>query len=134
MKIGEYLYANTHAELLNELLGTDYKGYMKCAKILPDGKLLWMIELGDFVSKSGWKNRLVSLDRISEKQVTKEFDSHDTYKTNMNCFDARDRVLFEMVKCGGCRKYIFRGVFKLNKNECKADENVWDLISEEYTL
>jgi hypothetical protein len=134
MRVGEYIFANTHAELLNELLGTDYKGYMKCAKALPDGKLLWMIELGDFISKSGWKNRLISLERISEKQVMKEFDSHDTYKMKGECFDERDRVVFEMVRLGSCRKYIFRGVFRLNQDECKLDENIWDLICDEYTL
>lgn len=137
MKIGEFVYANTHAELLNELLGTNYKAFMKCAIKLPDGKLLWMIELGNFVSKSGWINRLTSTVRITEKQVTKEFTGHMTYKIALlenEHFDSRDRVVFDIEKGWSSRKYIFRGVFRLNKEESTEEENVWDLVADEYTL
>ena len=137
MKIGEFVYANTHAELLNELLGTNYKAFMKCAIKLPDGKLLWMIELGNFVSKSGWINRLTSTVRITEKQVAREFTGHVTYRKALlenEYFDSRDRVVFDIVKGWNSRKYIFRGVFRLNKEESTDEENIWDLVADEYTL
>ena len=73
MKIGEVVYARTHAELLNELLGTNYKAWMKSGIRLPDGRWLWMIELGNFVSTSGWINRLVGMNKISEKHIGKDF-------------------------------------------------------------
>lgn len=139
MKIGEVVYAKTHAELLNELLGTDYKAWMKSSIKLPDGKLLWMIELGNFVSVSGWINRQVGFDKISEKHIGEEFDfdAHNTYKgaiIDRQSWNSADRVVFDMIKSGTSRKYVFRGVFRLNKESSTVDENIWELIMDEYTL
>ncbi len=139
MKVGDCIYARTHAELLNELCGTNYKAYMKSSKKLPDGKLLWMIELGDFVSSSGWINKLESSDRISEKHIGDDFsfDKHNTYVNaviDWKDWDDSDRVVFDIVKTGTSRKYIFRGVFRLNKDECTLNENVWDLILDKYNI
>lgn len=139
MKIGEVVYAKTHAELLNELLGTDYKAWMKSSIKLPDGKLLWMIELGNFVSASGWINRQVGFDKISEKHIGTEFDfdAHNTYKgaiIDRQPWNCADRVVFDMIKSGTSRKYVFRGVFRLNKESSTVDENIWELIMDEYTL
>ena len=135
MKVGECVYASTHAELLNELLGRHYKAWMKSSLTLPDGKMLWMIELGDFVSPAGWKNKLVSNTRISEKHVEKGFTykEHGTYKGGYWPYPMV-RVVFDVRKDGYRRKYIFRGVFRLNTEECKLDENIWDLIKDEYTI
>ena len=137
MKIGEYVYARTHAELLNELLGTNYKGWMKDHIILSD-KMLWMIELGNFVSSSGWMNRLVG-DKVSEKLVDKKFETHTTYKTapkveQMTSWRFYDRIVFDVEKGGSVRKYIFRGVFRPNPEESTINENIWDLILDEYNL
>lgn len=137
MKSGEFVYARTHADLLNELLGTNYKAWMKSGIRLPDGRWLWMIELGNFVSPSGWKNRLVG-NKISEKHVGRDFVfEHNTYKNALligKKFDSSDRVVFDMDKSGSHRKYVFRGVFRLNKEESTLDENVWDLIMDEYYI
>lgn len=139
MKIGEYVYANTNAELLNELLGTNYKAWMKSSIILPDGKRLWMIELGNFVTKSGWINKLISADKISEKHVAKDFDydSHSTFlgaQQVKKSWGPETRVVFEKVNLGSSKKYIFRGVFRINKEKSTVEENIWDLIMDEYTL
>ena len=138
MKIGEYVYARTHAELLNELLGTNYKGWMKDHIILSD-KMLWMIELGNFVSSSGWINKLISFDKVSEKLVDKKYETHTTYKTSpkidqMTSWRFYDRVIFDIDKSGSMRKYIFRGIFRLNKEESTEDENIWDLILDECNI
>ena len=140
MKAGEYVYARTHAELLNELLGTNYKAYMKCAKKLPNHKLLGMIELGNFITPAGWINKFKTrYSEISEKHVGDKFAyaEHDTYINSIlygGNFDDSDRVVFEIIKGGNMRKYIFRGVFRINAEKSTAEENIWDLISEEYTL
>ena len=80
MKIGEYIYARTHADFLNELLGTNYKAWMKSCRSLPDGKQIWMIELGYFVTPAGWRNQLTEKG-ISEKHMGSEyaFEGHETY-------------------------------------------------------
>ena len=82
MRIGEYVYAETHAELLNELLGTNYKAWMKSSIKLPDGRLLWMVDLGNYLSSSGWINRLSGINKICEKHTGREFayEAHNTYK------------------------------------------------------
>lgn len=139
MKIGEYVYARTHAELLNELLGTDYKAWMKSSIKLPDGKLLWMIELGNFVSPSGWINRLIGSNKISEKHIGKDFsfEGHNTYKGAIHdkmAWSPADRVVFDMMKIGSTRKYVFRGVFRLNREDSTECENIWELILDEYNL
>ena len=139
MKIGEYVLARTHAQLLNELLGTNYKSWMKSGYNLPDGKLIWMIELGNFVSSSGFINRLTTFDRISEKHVEKDYayGTHSTYKSavlNNSYKKFADRVVFDIIKGETSRKYIFRGVFRLNEEESTVEENIWTLVSDEYTL
>lgn len=139
MKIGEVVYARTHAELLNELLGTNYKAWMKSGIRLPDGRWLWMIELGNFVSTSGWINMLVGMNKISEKHIGKDFsfEGHNTYKgaiIDRQSWGPTERVVFDMDKSGSLRKYVFRGVFRLNKEESTIDANIWDLILDEYNL
>jgi hypothetical protein len=136
MKINDCIIARTHADFLNELLEKDYKGWMKSSYNLSDGKILWMIELGNFVSPSGWINRLVSQNRLSEKHIYPTFDfQHNTYKNallNGQHWDCSDRVIFEIIKDVDCRAYVFRGVFKLNLNESTTTENIWDLVQDEY--
>ena len=136
MKKGEYIYARTHADFLNELLGTNYKAWMKSCRKLSNGRQIWMIELGNFVSPSGWINQLTEKG-ISEKHIGREyaFEEHETYVGAMLCgkyWDDSDRVVFDIVKSGAIRKYIFRGVFRLNKKESTLNENVWDLILDKY--
>ena len=138
MKIGEYIYAKTHAEFLNELLGTDYKAWMKSSIMLSDEKRLWMIDLGSFVTPSGWQNVLIGNNKISEKHIAKDFafENHNTYwgaKEARKEWGPDTRVVFDIVKTSCSRKYIFRGVFRLNKEESSVRENVWDLIRDEYT-
>lgn len=139
IKIGTTIEAKTHAEFLNELLGTNYKNFMQSGKTIQDGRRLWMIELGPFVSPAGWKNQLILNDLIIETHVgiKFEFSKHDTYKHALLTgikFDDSDRVIFDIVKKETHREYIFRGVFRLNKTKSSLKENVWDLIMSEYNI
>ena len=57
MKLNDTIYAKTNAEFLNQLLNKNYQAWMKSSIKLPDGKLLWMIELKDDETASrhdGW--------------------------------------------------------------------------------
>ena len=133
MKTGEFVYARTHAELLNELLGTNYKAWMKSSIMLPDGKRLWMIRLENVVSDSGWKNQLVSDSRIVEEKIGEfKFADHGTAFGSGKYFE--DRVVFDLVPFGSHRKYVFRGVFRINLELSSVNKNVWDKILDEYTL
>lgn len=138
MKIGESIEAHSHAEFLSKVLKKEYKGYWKSGKKLADGKFLWMIELGSFETPSGWINRLVSKNLITETHVGITFSfEHNTYKNALltgQKFDDSDRVIFDIIKKETHREYIFRGVFRLNKINSSVKENVWDLIMDEYKL
>ena len=133
MKTGEIVYARTHAELLNELLGTSYSGWMKSSIMLPEGERLWMIQLGDFVASSGWRNQLVSEDRIVEEQISElQFKNNGTV-VETGKYD-EDRVVFDFDKKAKNRKYIFRGVFRINRALSSNTKNVWDKITDEYLI
>ena len=138
VKVGDAIYARTHAEFLNKLLGLHLKAWMKCGRNLADGKVLWMIDLGDFITPSGWINRQVSATRISEYHVGLQFDyQHNTYqnaKEDGSWWNGNDRVIFDIVKLESGRKYVFRGVYRVNREESKTNENIWDLVTDEYTF
>ena len=136
MKTGESIFAKTHAEFLNQLLKKDYKAWMKSGYNLPDGKIIWMIELGPFITAAGWVNELVGR-QIREEHVRSkfEYDTHNTYKNSLitgEKFCDADRVIFDIKNKSGQRKYIFRGVFRLNKEKSTVSMNVWDLVKDEY--
>ena len=62
---------------------------------------------------------------------------HNTYQHALETgqyFDDSDRVVFDIVKQFGRRKYVFRGVFRLNKAKCTLCENVWELVLSEYRI
>ena len=138
MKVGYCIHAKTHAEFLNQILRKDYKAWMKSCYHLSDGKMIWMIQLGDFISKTGWINKLATPKEIREKHVHLIFDhQHNTYKNALQTgqyFNCSDRVVFDVIKNKRDRVYVFRGVFRLNKQESSSNENVWDLIKDEYII
>ena len=132
MKTNEFVVARTHKDFLNELLGLNLGGYMKSSKKLDDGKLLWMIRLDGKVSNAGWRNYLSTPDEIIEEHIGREFvfEGHHTYMNGGEEFESR--VVFDLVEFGSYRKYIFRGVFRLDKEKCTYSKNVWHKISDEY--
>ena len=138
MKVGDSISAKTHAQFLNQLLGTNYKAWMKSSIVLSSGERVWMIELGDFISPSGWINKLTSANRLSEKHTDMNFQyEHDTYKNALKTgayWDSSDRIVFDIVKGRFGRKYIFRGVFRINRTESTLSENVWDRIADKYNF
>lgn len=138
MKSGEFIYAKTHADFLNQLLGRHYKAFMQSGIKLQDGKWLWMIRLGNFIAPSGFKNYFETPERIIEEYVGPKdhpFERQGTYVDvilNNKPKYSTERVVFDIVELSSTRKYIFRGVFCLNKEECTLEKNIWDCIDEEY--
>jgi len=129
MKTDEMIIARTHAELLNELLQTNYKGYMKCGHRLPDGKLLWMIRLNNTASKEGWTNTLVNSDLISEQYE----GDNPNYVNNAGKPDFEHfRVVFDIDEESGHRVYLFRGVFDFDGKNSEPNNNFWKKVSDEY--
>lgn len=134
MKTNEFVIARTHKDFLNTLLELNLTGYQKSSKKLSDGTLLWMIRLDGKVSDAGWRNYLAAPDEIIEEHVGNEFvfEKHHTYVSGGKLFE--NRVVFDLVEVGTYRKYIFRGVFMIDKEKCTLNKNVWHKISDNYTF
>ena len=54
MKTGEFIYAKTHAEFLNEAFGTNYKAWMKSSWKYDKEWVVWMVRFNRVVD--GWTN------------------------------------------------------------------------------
>ena len=134
MKTNEFVIARTHKDFLNKLLGLSLRGYQKSSKKLDDGTLLWMIRLDGKVSDAGWRNYLSSTDEITEEHIGHEFvfDGHHTYVGGGENFESR--VVFDLVDFGSYRKYVFRGVFRIDKEKCTLNKNIWYKISDNYNF
>lgn len=135
MKSGEYIVAKKHADLLNQVLGTTYKQWMKSGILLRDGRWLWMIRLSRGTSSAGWRNYLESNSRLIEEAVNTQYEDHLTYiqalkRGKIGRYE--DRAVFDIIEFAGTRRYVFRGIFKLNKSESTEKVNVWDKIADEY--
>ncbi len=104
IKAGDIIYAETNAELLNGLLGTHYKRYMKAYRFLATGEMLWMPRLDGKV-RSGWK------DTRQNVQIVEEYVGAPTYPSEIDMgLVVHTRIVFEKFD----QKYfIFRGVFEL---------------------
>ena len=134
MKRNEFVVARTHRDFLNEVLNLNLGGYQKSSKMLDDGKLLWMIRLDGEVSKAGWRNYMETSDRIIEEHIERDYtyQNHHTYVGSGEIFE--DRVVFDVVEYSASRKYVFRGVFRLEKEKCTVNRNVWYKISDKYVF
>ena len=105
MKAGEIIYAKTNAELLNGLLGKNYKAWMRAGYLLGVGEMLWMPRL-DGVVRAGWKNFM------SNGKIIEEYVGGHPYPSNIyDGLNIKRRGVFE--KCDWGIYFIFRGVFEI---------------------
>lgn len=105
IKAGEVIYAKTNAELLNMLLGTNYKAWMRAYRFLDNGEMLWMPRL-DNVIRSGWKNSMLN------GKIIEEYVGGRPYPSEIGIgLKGQIRIVFK--KCDRERYFIFRGVFEI---------------------
>ena len=125
LKAGETIYAKTNAELLNTLLGTDYKRYMKAYRFLRTGEMLWMPRLDGKV-RSGWRNIM------QNGHIIEEYVGGQPYPREIDMgLVARRRIVFE--KCDWGKYFVFRGVFELEQGSTLL-RRVLEFVSDEITL
>lgn len=67
MQIGECVNVKRNAELLNKLLGTNYKQWYKSYLHLDQNSMIWMARFDNKV-RDGWRNRLEN-GRIIEEYI-----------------------------------------------------------------
>ena len=125
IKAGEVIYAKTNVELLNGLLGTHYKRYMKAYRFLDTGEMLWMPRL-DGVVRSGWRNTM------QNGQIIEEYVGGHPYPNEIDMgLVARKRIVFEKHDRDGY--FIFRGVFELQQGSTLL-HRVLERISDHITF
>lgn len=125
IQAGEIFYAKTNAELLNGLLGTHYKRYMKAYRFLHNGEMLWMPRLDGKV-RSGWR------DTRGNVQIIEEYVGGPPYPNEIDMgLVAKTRIVFE--KCDREGYFIFRGVFELDP-EFTLTRRILRLIKDEISL
>ena len=123
---GDVFHARTNAELLNQLLGKNMKGYMKCIYRLTETYALLMHTFNR-VTPALWLNREMADGTVIEQFVGEE----KIFKGHEGIPDQRFRALFEKRKDEG--KFIFRGVYRLSE-ESTPNRRVWLKIADETNL
>ncbi len=125
IKAGDIFYVGTNAELLNKLLGTHYKAWMKSCILLSDDEMIWMPRL-DSAVRAGWKNYMLN------GKIIEEYVGGRPYPDNIYLgFEVRRRAVFE--KCDWGKYFIFRGVFEIEQGYTLARRTLC-LIKDEIDL
>ncbi len=108
LQAGDIIPVRTNAELLNTLLGTTYKAWMKTIYHLGNGEFIWIVEIDGKV-RSGWSNTWQN-GKIVERYVYAPPYPRNIY----DGLNITRRAVFEKCTAGG-RHYIFRGIFQLEE-------------------
>jgi len=108
MKSGEVIQARTNAELLNELLGKNYGGWMKSVYDLNDQRI-WMIHI-DKKPRKDWRNY-----KIGDFIVEENMDPYNKFGLRTDVRPDVERIVFS--KHNGY--FIFEGIYKYDKERSK---------------
>ena len=130
MKNGDFIYARTHADFLNQAFGTNYKAWMKCVWPYTDEIAVWMVRFNK--TDGGWRNTFISENRIKEENL-----NHVTEWGGMPVTFERHkkRLVIEIDDSGSRRKYIFRGLYAFDeKNSNALFVKYHDKISDEFYI
>ena len=124
MKLGDIISVSTNANLLNKIIGTDYKQWMKCIYPLPNDIDIHMICLNSQDNGFGWVNKQESKNKIIEKYIG---DPKDKLPSHNRMDFAKKRLIFDKR-----RFYVFKGLFEMSKDNCTPNYREWNLISDSY--
>lgn len=128
MKTGDFVYANTHAEFLNKVFGTNYKAWMRSSWKY-NNMYVWMVRFNE--TDGGWRNTFVSNNCIKEENIGK----HETWDGNPVEMVLKTRITFEITGQSNYRKYTFKGIFTYNeKNSDPKNRRYFDKISDEIII
>lgn len=130
MKQGDIIRTKTHAELLNKLLGTQYKQWYKCTYDLDDNTFIWIVSL-DNSSNAGHRNKFLNNTTIIE-----QFDKNDTFSKErfLHGINREFRLVFEKIETANGRLYKFHGLYKLIRVENDGYKRTLKLSSLIYTF
>lgn len=142
MKKGEIVKARTHAELLNELFGTNYKQWYKCTyDIKKDNNsykkgnepelptiFVWMVCLNN-TKNAGRRNKFEDDTTIIEQFDKPMTCSEERFNHGLNI---KQRLVFEKINTSNGRIYKFHGVYELADTPNDKHTRTLKLIDDEY--
>lgn len=113
MKTGEFIYAKTHADFLNQAFGTNYKAWMKAVwPYYDENTVVWMVRFNE--KDGGWTNTFLSDTRIEEKLL-----DPNRQVSRSSLYLNKNRIVIQIINIDlghtRTRKYIFKGVYKYDK-------------------
>lgn len=128
MKNGEFIYADTHADFLNQAFGTNYKAWMKSAWFYDKDTFVWMVCF-DHINREGWRNVFETKERIKEENL---YEKKIWDGIPMSKLVNYKRIVIE-VKDDIPKKYIFRGIYKYDEeNSDPYVVHYFDKIADEF--
>lgn len=68
MKTNDFFYADTHAEFLNNVFGTNYKQWMKSVWEYDIDTIVWMVRF-DKETRDGWRNSFINENELLEENL-----------------------------------------------------------------
>ena len=127
MKNGDVTYAETHAEFLNKVFGTNYKAWMKCTWQYGYWTV-WMVRFNE--EDGGWNNTFEeNRQRIREENL----DAGKTCSKNTALRNVdKTKIVIEIDDTGFNKKYIFRGIYKYDEEKSNPNTvRYYNKISDE---
>lgn len=118
MKTNDVFYADTHAEFLNNMFGKNYDQWMKSVWNYDDNTIVWMVRF-DKETRDGWRNSFIGTNELLEENLKPDRFTYNG-KRMENLLKLR-RIVMAIDESGYRRKYIFKGVFILNKERENTD-------------
>ena len=111
MKTNDIFYADTHAEFLNNVFGTNYKQWMKSVWEYDIDTIVWMVRF-DKETRNGWRNSFINKNELLEENLILTRKKYDGAPVR-ELLSLR-RIVIAIDESGYRRRYIFKGVFTLN--------------------
>ena len=117
MKTNDIFYADTHADFLNKVFGTNYEQCMKSVWKYDENVIVWMVRF-DKKNRDGWRNSFINENELLEENLILTRKKYDgiPLQEHLNLH----RIVIAVDESGYRRKYIFKGVFVLNEERANT--------------
>ena len=113
----QIVYANTNAEFLNKVFGTNYKAWMRGRWEYSKDTWVWMIRL-DGKCRQNWRNRIINENEIWEEYIGTETP---TYRHEP---ERKYRIVVGIEKGNLGREYHILGKYRYDAEKSTIGRNV----------